>query len=132
MTGWITRLRCNLQVHHILPNLGAAAVMGAILTGMILRPAWYISHRAGLQLLLRILRCVQLIRRPYLWGSLFVLMHVSGYCAVSIPKGYQVVLVWPHVTAHENYITCLSNCSLKSQTLQCDFDCWCCAAGLSV
>ena len=33
--------------------------MGAMLAAMVLRPAWYISHRAGLQLLLRILRCVQ-------------------------------------------------------------------------
>ena len=54
-------LHCALAGAQLLPNLGAAAVMGMVLAAMVLRPAWYISHRAGLQLLVRILRCVQLI-----------------------------------------------------------------------
>lgn len=73
-----TWLRCALQVRHILPGLGAALLMGAMLAASVLRPAWYISHRAGLQLLLRILRCVQLPRQRSGHVLLSRLMHGPG------------------------------------------------------
>ena len=75
--------RLCIQVHCMLPGLIGVVVTVAMLGAMLLRPAWYLEQRSGLQLLLRICRWATAIQDPGAGRRTHELFQPAQHQAVS-------------------------------------------------